>query len=633
MEALNSMLLEEAFSVGASGMGKADGYPNGIILLETDDTETETRTVASTLESLDLSQTQAILEGGLQELRVTANRLLLERANSQLRPKLMTKLDKYVTNVRDRDYLDAYYFEQRDKYIGKAVELLYGDGSNLGPPLCKGATTLLENLEESYEKAQALRSGNLFSTFDEAGDLACKLDEGGLTTVQFITNVKDILDVFQKLLEMASGLPIVGTLARFLNKPVDFLVKLMEKHLVPIRDKLKDDYVPKFRLACKFRKMVVRRVGYAVEAIRVLKLQAFPANKAAEMVGLAMNVCGWLPPVALLADNALTGAVAVDGLFGATTDFVREIISWIEGLIPESILKKMAEANKVMNFIFLPVRKTKAALFGVYKVCIPFIKCWEFSLRDLLAALTGFLEKIFSFALKPFEPLVEKAVAPVKRQLEKAFKTLMPSPEVHFDGLTGMFQGNGSLMVLVQQLFKTDTEETFSGQIEKSMELTKKQAGYCYSYGTELPLAHAICKDISEKYGPARTPYERLGSLSSGVFFFWIVCQKLCNSACSRCFRWSFVVTDAAVGAGVCRFAKSNAYYEVKNPTSVSGPKACKDVGEYQPDTFMEHVESGLCKDMGAFPEIKEAEACKKACFVDGGAGEYCCVLLARIAA
>ena len=322
---------------------------------------------------------------------------------------------------------------------------------------------------------------------------------------------------------MASGLPIVGTLARFLNKPVDFLVKLVEKHLVPIRDKLRDDYVPKFRLACKFRKMVVRRVGYAVEAIRVLKLQAFPANKAAEMVGLAMNVCGWLPPVALLADNALTGAVAVDGLFGATTDFVREIISWIEGLIPESILKKMAEANKVMNFIFLPVRKTKAALFGVYKICIPFIKCWEFSLRDLLAALTGFLEKIFSFALKPFEPLVEKAVAPVKRQLEKAFKTLMPSPEVHFDGLTGMFQGNGSLMVLVQQLFKTDTEETFSGQIEKSMELTKKQAGYCYSYGTELPLAHAICKDISEKYGPARTPYERLGSLSSGVFFFWIV--------------------------------------------------------------------------------------------------------------
>ena len=87
------------------------------------------------------------------------------------------------------------------------------------------------------------------------------------------------------------------------------------------------------------------------------------------------------------------------------------------------------------------------------------------------------------------------------------------------------------------------------------------------------------------------------------------------------------------MGAGVCRFAKSNAYYEVKNPTSVSGPKACKDVGEYQPDTFMEHVESGLCKDMGAFPEIKEAEACKKACFVDGGAGEYCCVLLARIAA
>ena len=91
------------------------------------------------------------------------------------------------------------------------------------------------------------------------------------------------------------------------------------------------------------------------------------------------------------------------------------------------------------------------------------------------------------------------------------------------------------------------------------------------------------------------------------------------------------MTTDAAVGAGVCRFTRSNAYYEVKSPTSVSGPKTCGDVTKYQPDTFVQHVESRLCKDMGAFPEIKGAEACKKACFVDGGAEGLCCVCLHAI--
>lgn len=76
-----------------------------------------------------------------------------------------------------KDDLEAYYYKARDSAISNAVDLLYGKGA-LGPPLCKAATTLGENLEQSYAKALEVRNGNMFSTFKEAGDLACKLEWG-----------------------------------------------------------------------------------------------------------------------------------------------------------------------------------------------------------------------------------------------------------------------------------------------------------------------------------------------------------------------------------------------------------------------------------------------------------------------
>ncbi|CAJ1328158.1 unnamed protein product [Effrenium voratum] len=519
---------------------------------------------------------------------------------SERRQKMVTAMGDWAAN--NQDDLEAYYYKARDSAISNAVELLYGKGA-LGPPLCKAATTLGENLDQSYAKALEVRNGNMFSTFKEAGDLACKLEWGIDEVVQFITNIYDILQTFKILLKMVSGLPIVGVLAKVLDKPVVYLMKFMDRELIPVRDRLRDNFHPKFELACEFQKTVVTRVGYAIEAIRVLKLQAFPANKAAGLVGEAMNVCAWLPPVALLADGALTSVASLDSLAGASTDLVRDMVSWVETLIPTSALKKMESSNQIMNVILLPVRKTEATLSTVYKVCIPAVKCWKFTLLGLLKALSNFLEKIFNFALKPFQPIVEAAVAPVRRTLEKAFSSLLPPLQIPFPEFSGLFEDEPSLMDLVRNAFRTDTDQTFSGQIEKAMQLTKKQASYCYSYGTELPAAEGICNDISAKYGAVRNPFE---------------CQKLCQSACSRCVRWSFVTTDAAVGAGVCRFTRSNAYYEVKSPTSVSGPKTCGDVTKYQPDTFVQHVESRLCKDMGAFPEIKGAEACKKACFVDG---------------
>ncbi|CAJ1446644.1 unnamed protein product [Effrenium voratum] len=593
MESLNSVLLEEAFwpKVGARRSGD-QGFPNGIILLETEETD-ET---GESVESL-LSQAQATLTA----LEVTGKpKKLPSTKPSERRQKMVTAMGDWAAN--NKDDLEAYYYKARDSAISNAVELLYGKGA-LGPPLCKAATTLGENLDQSYAKALEVRNGNMFSTFKEAGDLACKLEWGIDEVVQFITNIYDILQTFKILLKMVSGLPIVGVLAKVLDKPVVYLMKFMDRELIPVRDRLRDNFHPKFELACEFQKTVVTRVGYAIEAIRVLKLQAFPANKAAGLVGEAMNVCAWLPPVALLADGALTSVASLDSLAGASTDLVRDMVSWVETLIPTSALKKMESSNQIMNVILLPVRKTEATLSTVYKVCIPAVKCWKFTLLGLLKALSNFLEKIFNFALKPFQPIVEAAVAPVRRTLEKAFSSLLPPLQIPFPEFSGLFEDEPSLMDLVRNAFRTDTDQTFSGQIEKAMQLTKKQASYCYSYGTELPAAEGICNDISAKYGAVRNPFE---------------CQQLCQSACSRCVRWSFVTTDAAVGAGVCRFTRSNAYYEVKSPTSVSGPKTCGDVTKYQPDTFVQHVESRLCKDMGAFPEIKGAEACKKACFVDG---------------
>ena len=38
------------------------------------------------------------------------------------------------------------------------------------------------------------------------------------------------------------------------------------------------------------------------------------------------------------------------------------------------------------------------------------VKCWKFTLLGLLKALSNFLEKIFNFALKPFQPIVEASM-------------------------------------------------------------------------------------------------------------------------------------------------------------------------------------------------------------------------------
>ena len=58
-------------------------------------------------------------------------------------------------------------------------------------------------------------------------------------------------------------------------------------------------------------------------------------------------------------------------------------------------------------------------------------------------------------------------------------------------------------------------------------------------------------------------------------------CQKLCQSACGRCVRWSFVITNEERKRGRCRFTRNDGFYEIKSPSSVSGPKSCGDITKY----------------------------------------------------
>ena len=64
-------------------------------------------------------------------------------------------------------------------------------------------------------------------------------------------------------------------------------------------------------------------------------------------------------------------------------------------------------------------------------------KCFEFSLRDLLAALTGFLEKIFNFVLSPFRPIVDAVAAPIKKLFDPIIK-MLPTPAIFFDKAEGL---------------------------------------------------------------------------------------------------------------------------------------------------------------------------------------------------
>ena len=94
------------------------------------------------------------------------------------------------------------------------------------------------------------------------------------------------------------------------------------------------------------------------------------ANKAAELVGLAMGVCVWLPDLTTIANNAMKGLVAADQMAGIATDFVRDIMNWVEGLVPESVITKMAQVNNFFDVIMTPTRGFKVALFDSHKVCI-----------------------------------------------------------------------------------------------------------------------------------------------------------------------------------------------------------------------------------------------------------------------
>eukprot|EP00439_Symbiodinium_sp_Y106_P057072 s365_g8.t1 len=595
---LNNMLLQAFYPMsGPDGTEVAqdvdsESYPNGIILLEEGDKVTRSGY------GLELAETEAILDRGFAELQLFSADFL--RKGLKGPTKMMTDSSFYKNrHGEDKVFLDMAMIRAQENAANQAIALLYGDGK-LGNPLCPGAETLASDLDLAYEQATTLRDGNLFGTFLDAGKLLGKLFRGSKETHQFITNLYDTAWFFKHLLSLISNLPIVGWVAKILVEPVKILEKFIKTKLLGIRDKLKDKWTDIFKNAFFFNLKVARYVRYAIEAIPVLKMQAYPANKAAELVGLAMGVCVWLPDLTTIANNAMKGLVAADQMAGIATDFVRDIMNWVEGLVPESVITKMAQVNNFFDVIMTPTRGFKVALFDSHKVCIIF-KCFEFSLRDLLAALTGFLEKIFNFVLSPFRPIVDAVAAPIKKLFDPIIK-MLPTPAIFFDKVKEIHKDDKSLSSFVGEAFSENSDTTFLGQIEKAYELTKEQAGFCFSYGTELSEARAICKDITESYGEVSNPFE---------------CQKLCQSACGRCVRWSFVITNEERKRGRCRFTRNDGFYEIKSPSSVSGPKSCGDITKYQPDTWQEHSQPKLCKDMGAFPEMKDPETCKKACFVD----------------
>ena len=82
-----------------------------------------------------------------------------------------------------------------------------------------------------------------------------------------------------------------------------------------------------------------------------------------------MGVCVWLPDLTTIANNAMKGLVAADQMAGIATDFVRDVINWVEGLVPESVITKMAQVNNFFDVIMTPTRGFKVALFDKHKVC------------------------------------------------------------------------------------------------------------------------------------------------------------------------------------------------------------------------------------------------------------------------
>ena len=69
-------------------------------------------------------------------------------------------------------------------------------------------------------------------------------------------------------------------------------------------------------------------------------------------------------------------------------------------------------------------------------------------MRDLLAALTGFLEKIFNFVLSPFRPIVDAVAAPIKKLFDPIIK-MLPTPAIFFDKVKEIHKDDKSLSSFV----------------------------------------------------------------------------------------------------------------------------------------------------------------------------------------
>ena len=291
----------------------------------------------------------------------------------------------------------------------------------------------------------------------QAAGMGCSLKEVGVVVSEALDSIDKAVFVVDDFVTIFTSLPIIKQIAKLLEPVVKKVKKMLESTLRKIRKFVDEKLMPVLSNFCDFSIDFQGKLEYLDKAIHALRLVAFPPKGAvaARNIGESMKVCDWMPPATSTLARVMTAVLDLE-IFPKS--WLATITDWLD-FFPDAMVNAFRKGKRMLDTFLgpAPCRSSSHMLLCVvgsslspisndlnvpqvlkfndmmtkkHKACIPIVGCYEFTLRQLLKGLTGFLESLFDFALYPMNKLIEQVMDPIAAPIKEGIADSLPLPDL-----------------------------------------------------------------------------------------------------------------------------------------------------------------------------------------------------------
>ncbi|CAE7196708.1 unnamed protein product [Symbiodinium natans] len=323
----------------------------------------------------------------------------------------------HMEDLGDEDNLVNSLFEaNKGQLMGGAMAF----GLPTGAGICtdENQEQFQQSIVKSKEYLTDIRKSDMVDVFSRAGGLACTVEDLGNDVIDFLDEIMDAAETIHIFVKLVKPLPMVGKIGKFLDKPIKNVRKQLEKQFKKIQDFIRDVLLPPTNGLCQFVSSIVNKMDYLLTGFDVGLIAAFPPVQPAEMIGQVLQVCAWMPPSVRILKPVLKVISQAVSFAGMPLGFIKTVTVWVEEWFARPLVDGFKWVSNAVNSFVGPLQKVTDFLGKKYKVCILW-ECWSFSIKGLLDKLSGFLEDIFDFALKPFNKLLKQIFKPIETKVKE----------------------------------------------------------------------------------------------------------------------------------------------------------------------------------------------------------------------